>query len=81
MRSVCVLLTWATIKLPFRMVWIYVVDTAAAALAVRGTSRIVDVSEHVGKFTEVVVALGCSVSAPTLLERPSASSLIVETMA
>ena len=69
------------IKLPFRMVCTYVVGTAAAAFAVRGTSRIVDVNEQVGNLMEVVVAPGVSVNAPTLFERPSASSLIVDTIA
>jgi len=68
-------------KLPFMMVWGYVVGTAAAAFAVRGTRRMVDEREQVGNLTEVVVAPGVSVSAPTLFERPSASSLIVETIA
>ena len=87
MRSVCALLRCVTIKLPLNMLEMYVVACAAAAFAVRGTNRITDVWEQVGKNFVVVVAPGTSVRAllfstlPVLFERPSTNSLIVETKA
>jgi hypothetical protein len=51
------------------------------ALKVRADSVIIDDTEAVGKFTGVDVALGASVTEPTLFDRPSTSSFVVETMA
>ena len=73
-------------KLPLRSVDTYVVANAAAAFSVRGVSVIIYETEHVGKNTCVVVALTFNVTGlwlptlPTLLDRPSASSLTVATM-
>jgi hypothetical protein len=51
------------------------------ALKVRADRAIIDDTEAVGKFTAVDVAPGVSVTEPTLFERPSTSSFVVETMA
>jgi hypothetical protein len=79
LRSVAALTSWLMTKLPLSTDEIN--QTAVDALALRAVSVIREDADTVGNVTAVEEAPGVSVTWPTLFDRPSTSSFVVETMA
>jgi len=79
LRSVAALTSWLMTKLPLSTDEIN--QTAADALALRAVSAIIEDADTVGNVTGVEEAPGVSVTWPTLFDRPSTSSFVVETIA